>query len=312
MKRAAGCDRDRLPLERAYPHHRDFDIEFEEETHAYTVTRKGERERVPVSVTGFAKAYFKQFDARAVVEKNYAKWKASPDSKYHALIHSVLQPGGSDQDAMSAIELSWSSASSKASRDGTRMHADAERLCNGLEPVEESREMDLLREWLCTFEPHMKWQPQRTEWKLWWEDAAIGGQVLLAGTLDLLLWSETMDQYALVDFKRTNPAPKYAHGPANLLGPHQGARYHPGFAASPLEDVENSDFGKYSMQLNILAKMLRGRYGVDVGDNMYLLQLHADMDSAHCVRVPNHGAATNSLFKIEAERRALLALPEGA
>eukprot|EP00966_Prymnesium_polylepis_P153025 3535046-Prymnesium_polylepis.1 len=86
MKRAAGPDHEVLPLEREHPHHRDFDIDFEEETHTYTVTRRGEQERVPVSVTGFAKAYFKQFDAHAVVEKNYAKWKLSPESKYASAV----------------------------------------------------------------------------------------------------------------------------------------------------------------------------------------------------------------------------------
>lgn len=304
-----GADRGVLPLECARPHQRDLDVQFDEVTHTYIVTRGGEQERVPVSVTAFAKAYFKHFDARAVVQKHYAKWKASPDSKYYALIQEVLQPGGSDADAQSAIELSWAASGSAASREGTRMHSDAERLCNGLPPATESKEMGLLRAWLDSFQPHMNWKPARTEWRLWWDEPALQGRVLVAGTLDLLLQSESTDEYALVDFKRTNPAPKRACGPANLLGPHEDARYHhPGYAASPLGDVENSDFGKYGMQLNVLAKMLRERYDVDVADNMFLLQLHPDLESAHCVRVPSHRAATDSLFRIEAERQALAKL----
>jgi hypothetical protein len=67
--------------------------------------------------------------------------------------------------------------------------------------------------------------------------------------------------------------------------------YHPGYAKSPLQEAENSDYGKYTMQLNILAKMLRERYGIDVADNMFLLQIHPDMSDAHCVQVSNLKAA---------------------
>ena len=56
------------------------------------------------------------------------------------------------------------------------------------------------------------------------------------------------------------------------------------------------------MQLNILAKMLRERYGIDVADNMFLLQIHPDMCNAHCVQVSNPRAATDSLFAVEQER----------
>jgi hypothetical protein len=56
------------------------------------------------------------------------------------------------------------------------------------------------------------------------------------------------------------------------------------------------------MQLNILAKMLRERYGIDVADNMFLLQIHPDMSDAHCVQVTNLKAATDSLFAVEEER----------
>jgi hypothetical protein len=37
-------------------------------------------------------------------------------------------------------------------------------------------------------------------------------------------------------------------------------------------EAENSDYGKYTMQLNILAKMLRERYGIDVADNMFAVE----------------------------------------
>ena len=40
--------------------------------------------------------------------------------------------------------------------------------------------------------------PFRTEWMLWWEDPRDENAVLVAGTLDLLLYSHTTKEYALV------------------------------------------------------------------------------------------------------------------
>jgi hypothetical protein len=290
----------RLPLEKAHPHGRDLCITFEPEKHKYTVTRDGVAEEAPVSVTSFAKRYFKSFDATAVIDKNYDKWKSDTGSKYYSLIHATLSTGASEDQAKFAIANLWSSKAEKASHEGTSMHSDAEFLLNGLE-VADSKEMQLLRKWRKEFQPHMKWVPERTEWKLWWEDARCDGAVLVAGTLDLLMRSETTDEYALVDFKRTNPAPKYTGGPPNLLGPHQGAKFHPGYADAPLGELENNDFGKYTMQLNILAIMLQEKYGIVV-KNTFLLQMHPGLDEAHCVQVPGHMNATDSLFTIEAER----------
>ena len=197
----------------------------------------------------------------------------------------------------------WEANRERKAREGTAMHAEAERLCNGLEPLAESPEMRMLRRWLAEWQPHMAWEPVRTEWMLWWDEPTLDGEVLLAGTLDLLLWSKTAGVYALVDFKRTNPAPKREGDPPSVLGPCFHPQRHPGYAKAPLGALENADWGKYTMQLNILSKMLRERYGIGVGRRMYLLQLHPDLPEAHCVQVDMHTEATDALFAIEAMRR---------
>lgn len=275
---------------------------FYKEGHFYMVERHGARERVPVSVTSFAKAYFGQFDADAVISGRYEHWKADTNSKYHTLIQGVLQQGGSDAEARRAIAQRWVEVGKEASQAGTRMHERAEMVCNGLPPDAEDRETHMLREWLTSFQPAMQWEPYRTEWILWWEEPRIDDRVLVAGTLDLLLKSGTTGEYALVDFKRTNPTPRYRGGPPNLLGSCGNPRFHPGYAQAPLSEIENSKYGAYCMQLNILAKMLRERYDIDVRHDMYLLQIHSDMAQAHCERVPVHKQATDALFAIESER----------
>jgi hypothetical protein len=284
-----------LPLEASNPHRRDGAISFDPERHQYTVTRASGVEKVPVSVTSFSKAYFKQFDAAAVIHAHFSKWKQNVNSKYYAIIHATIQTGGSDDDAKSAIAASWVSNAKAASSAGTAMHDRAEKLCNGLH-VENDAEMRMLRTWLASFQPAMDWKPYRTEWKLWYDEPRLGGNVLVAGTLDLLLHSKTTGKFALVDFKRCNSTP-------HLLGPCSNPRFHPGYARSPLVAVEDSKFGAYTMQLNILAKILEDRYAIFVDTDMYLLQIHESLKEAHCVQVESHRAATSSLFMIEAEMR---------
>ncbi len=291
-------------LERLHPHGRDACVAFDEASHTYTVTRDGAAEVAPCSVSSFAKRWFSEFDADAVVATYYARWAADENSKYYKVIHSVLGDGGTEAEAQVAIKAGWEKKGRLASERGTAMHAQFEMELNGLPIPLECPEMRLFRQWRADFQPHMRWQPARTEWRLWYEDERCGDRVLVAGTLDLLMHSPTTDEYCLVDYKRVDPAPRYRGGPARLLQPHGSARFHPGFARGPLGEVEDSDFGKYEIQLNCYAKILRDRYGIDVDAHMYLVQIHEDMSSFHAVRVAQRAVATEALFSAAAARLA--------
>ena len=77
------------------------------------------------------------------------------------------------------------------------------------------------------------------------DEPRLDGKVLVAMTLDLLLRSETTE-FALVDFKRTNPNPKYSEDhPTYCLCANP--RYHPGYASSPLVDLEDSKYEHSSL-----------------------------------------------------------------
>ena len=147
----------------------------------------------------------------------------------------MLDAGKSESDAKQAILDQWTQSSKVASREGTLMHEHAEYVCNGIELPDPSPEMVMLMRWMKEFQPHMQWEPVRTEWMLWWELAHndCTSPAILAGTLDLLMWSKTADVYGLFDFKRTNPKPKFKNADPNLLGPHTHPMYHPGYAKSP-------------------------------------------------------------------------------
>ena len=299
-------------------HERDACIKFYPENHTYVITRGEYEEVAPVSVTSFCKDYFTQFDPRKVVDQNYDKWKSNPNSKYFANIQASLKEGLTEEMAKQAIIDTWASVGREASAAGTDMHARAELYFNGVGVMHaDDREMHMLQAWFKV-ESMKGWREYRTEMPLWWDEPRLDGRITVAGTLDFLMVRETQvpsetdvestvagKEYALVDFKRTNPARKYKGGPPNLLGPSTGSWFAPGFAKAPLTEVEDSKYGAYCMQLNVLAKMLRERYGIDVGNRMYLLQIHKDMNEAHCIRVPEYREATNALFAIEAEKRRI-------
>ena len=228
-------------LEAKNSHPRDSNITFFKSSHRYVVTRDKREHVVLVSVTSFCKEYFTQFDPRRVVNENFEKWKHRPNSKYYAMIRASLQSGSSEEATKQAIIDMWTGIGNEASDAGTDMHERAEHVCNGIEADANDYEMKLLKEWTQVFQPEMKWQPYRTEWMLWWDEPRLNGSILVAGTLDLLLKSETTGEFALVDFKRTNPNPKYSGGPTNLLGPCANPRYHPG-ANSSLEPCTSVHF----------------------------------------------------------------------
>jgi hypothetical protein len=290
------------PLCKVNRHPRDASVQFDEPTHIYVVSREyGVAEQAPVSVTGFAAEYFSKFDGPAIVDRYYFRWKADASSKYYSIIVDALQRGQGDEGAREAILALWAARGSEASQAGTLMHARCEELCNGMLLGEPTPEVRSLQRWLDTFEPHMQWKPFRTEWVLWYE-VEDRGPLLLAGTLDLLMYSAKEHKYMLVDFKRVDPKPKYTGGPPRLLGPHTG-RFHPGFATGPLTGIEDSDFGKYTVQLNVYAFILRERYGIDVESRMLLLQLHPALEEAHCVQVPQVTQEVDALFAEQSKRR---------
>lgn len=294
----------RLPLEVENACDRDNCISFLVSDHKYAICRSDctpTNEVIGLTVTQFAGSCFTPFDADTIINRYFERWKANSSHKLHAVIHGALSAGGAEEDCKHAIKEHWN----RSAVLGTQTHKQAELVCNSIAPEVETNETRALRQWLVAFQPEAGWKPYRTEWKLWYEEPRLNGSVLLAGTLDLLLKSEATGKYALVDFKRADPCPKYPGGPLSLIGPSTQQRYHPGWARTPLEGVEDSKYGSYCMQLNILRKILKERYAIDVHDQMYLLQLHEDMTEAHCVQVPRFDQQTNCLFAVQIEARLL-------
>jgi hypothetical protein len=96
---------------------------------------------------------------------------------------------------------------------------------------------------------HPHWSIYRVEWQLFDEDEK------LAGTPDAVFVDTLTNGYVLVDWKRVR----------DIVGYNKMAIY--------------------SLQLNLYAEMLRRKYDVDVGDQMYLIVIHPELPAYRKIQV---------------------------
>jgi hypothetical protein len=255
-------------------------------------------EAVPTSVTAVLKKYWPAFDGERVIAANFFQWKASRNHKYGALIRYLQLVEGRDDDfCRAAIARLWAEEAQRASRQGTRMHEHLQCLVEGWPlPDGETAELRLFRGWLAAFCAQHALEVWRAEWIVVHKHE---GRPVVAGQIDLLLRCAADGSFWAVDYKRTDPAPKRAGGPLNLLSAAQ--RHFSGETGEgPFSDLANTDFNKYTAQLNAYAYIAHANHGVDFRDRMFVLQIHPTLSQANCVQVARMDAAMQSVFAAEA------------
>ena len=259
-------------LKDAHPFEWDARIHLDEETHTYYVDGASDY----TSVSKVWASYFKEFDADACVDKYFASWAASADSKYHALIKYVELVQGGDVDAQKgAIKTLWSAKGTDASTKGTLFHKQPENYMNGLEMDHTIPEVKLFLEWRRTFYPAEELRPFRAEMSIFDPATKVAGQIDS-------LWIDNKDRLWMVDWKRCDPMKGKR---MNLLGPHMD-NFDGDSGTFPFEKVPNTSFGHYSVQQNCYKHMLEKNYGVKVY-RMFLVQCHPSMRASHSVEVPD-------------------------
>ena len=240
-------------------HPRDDRIQFEEETHTYTIdgTRSGW-----TSCTGFLHNFFGQFDADAVITKMMAspKWY---ESKYFGM-------------TADAIKAQWAAKGKASSEAGTRMHLDIEHFYNALPAVwtetDTERAVDVESgvnamtvadqwnaatgpEWdyFCDYQTRYgsKFQPFRTEWLVFDEEHKVAGSIDMVymkpdGTLTIYDWKR------IEELKTEN-------------------RFQSGLG--PIEHLPDTNYWHYSLQLNVYRYILQKHYGYVVSE-LALVVLH--------------------------------------
>jgi hypothetical protein len=249
-------------LELKNPHERDARIHFDEPTHTYRV----DNQIVGISVSGLVHAAFPQFDANSVVENSYNSWASEKRSPYFRLIHHMRILMHMDDHAIKReIINQWQSIGTERASAGTSVHLSAEMFLNNAPREDKSPEFQQFSNWYNKDKPKT-WEPYRTEWSVFHEDADLAGQI------DGLFYDPIDKSYHMVDWKCVEKLE--AH---NSFGER-------GF--KPFQKLPNTNLNHYYVQQNLYAWILREKYGIDV-KSMSLLKIHHtnDMDTAVLYKV---------------------------
>lgn len=238
-------------------HPRDDRIQFEEESHTYTIdgTRAGW-----TSCTGFLHNFFGHFDADAVI----AKMMSSPkwfESKYFGM-------------TAEEIKKQWSDKGKASSEAGTRMHLDIEHFYNAMPAGGTDYSFDdglkglAVDQWtpaegaewdyFCDYQRKYGSQfvPFRTEWLVFDEEHKV------AGSIDMV-YKKPDGTLAIYDWKRIEEL-KVENRFQSGLG--------------PVSHLPDTNYWHYSLQLNVYRYILQKHYGYTVSE-LALVVLHPNNKS---------------------------------
>ena len=269
-------------------HPRDDRIQFEEETHTYTID--GERKGW-TSCTGFLHNFFGHFDADAVI----AKMMASPkwyESKYFGL-------------TAEQIKKQWSDKGAASSEAGTRMHLDIEHFYNAMPhsgakeaySMEDGfaglavdkwtplagAEWDYFCEYQRVYADPKGFVPFRTEWLVFDPEHKV------AGSIDMI-YKKPDGTLAIYDWKRIEEL-------------KSDNRFQSGLG--PVAHLPDTNYWHYSLQLNVYRYILQKHYGVVVSE-LALVVLHPGNKSW---RVAKLNFMDDEVAGMMAARARALAIP---
>ena len=269
-------------------HPRDDNIQFEEETHTYTIdgVRAGW-----TSCTGFLHNFFGHFDADVVI----AKMMKSPkwfESKYFGM-------------TAEQIKKQWSDKGTASSEAGTRMHLDIEHFYNAMPAggVKPSYSMDdgyaglVVDQWtplegaewnhFCQYQRRYAeangFVPFRTEWLVFDKEHKV------AGSIDMI-YMKPDGTLAIYDWKRVEEL-------------KTENRYQSGLG--PVSHLPDTNYWHYSLQLNIYRYMIQKHYGYVVSE-LALVVLHPNNSSW---RVSKLNFMDDEVAGMMAARARALAIP---
>lgn len=257
-------------------HPRDDRIQFEEETHTYTIdgARKGW-----TSCTGFLHNFFGHFDADAVIAKmmKSPKWY---ESKYFGM-------------TATAIKKQWNDKGKAASEAGTRMHLDIEHFYNAMPHalVHESVRTAAARETCAwSMEDGMagmtvdKWTPaEGTEWEYFLDYQRRHGSTFIPWRTEWLVFDEEHKVAGSIDMVYMKPDGTLAiYDWKRTEGLKTENKFQSGFG--PVNHLPDTNYWHYSLQLNVYRYILQKYYGYVVSE-LALVVLHPENSSWQVARL---------------------------
>ena len=144
-------------------------------------------------------------------------------------------------------------------------------------------------------------KPLRTELSVGWR---VDGRSVSAGQIDAL-YVDNEGKHYLFDFKRV--AKNHKLDPKEK-GFTPSRDVPPACGTGAMVHLPDTHYQKYSLQTSIYNLMLLNTHGIDVGDRMYLLRVHADRAAHELVQCRDLRAEAKVALQSEADR--LAALPD--
>ena len=231
---------------------RDERIQFSDSDHTYLIDKKNKA----VSVTELIGRYFPKFDKEFWANKESIK-TGKPKNE---------------------ILKKWDELGKKARDLGTELHKQIENFYNSKEYIR-SKEID---KFFKFHKNHIqdKYQPHRTEWRIFDEDKN------LAGTVDMVYEKENGELF-IFDWKRSKKIIN-SDGSIEKNNPFENG-------LNGLSHLPSSDYVKYCLQQNIYKNILESKYKKKVS-SMNLLILHPHLDNYHIIQVESFKNETKYLL----------------
>ena len=231
---------------------RDERIQFSDSDHTYLIDKKNKA----VSVTELIGRYFPKFDKEFWANKESIK-TGKPKNE---------------------ILKKWDELGKKARDLGTELHEQIENFYNSKEYIR-SKELD---KFFKFHKNHIqdKYQPHRTEWRIFDEDKN------LAGTVDMVYEKENGEIF-IFDWKRSKKIIN-SDGSIEKNNPFENG-------LNGLSHLPSSDYVKYCLQQNIYKNILESKYDKKVS-SMNLLILHPHLENYHIIQVESFKNETKYLL----------------
>ena len=231
---------------------RDERIQFSDSDHTYLIDKKNKA----VSVTELIGRYFPKFDKEFWANKESIK-TGKPKNE---------------------ILKKWDDLGKKARDLGTELHEQIENFYNSKEYIR-SKELD---KFFKFHKNHIqdKYQPHRTEWRIFDEDKN------LAGTVDMV-YEKVNGELFIFDWKRSKKIIN-SDGSIEKNNPFENG-------LNGLSHLPSSDYVKYCLQQNIYKNILESKYDKKVS-SMNLLILHPHLDNYHIIQVESFKNETKYLL----------------
>ncbi len=231
---------------------RDERIQFSNSDHTYLIDKKNKA----VSVTELIGRYFPKFDKEFWANKESIK-TGKPKNE---------------------ILKKWDELGKKARDLGTELHEQIENFYNSKEYIR-SKELD---KFFKFHKNHIqdKYQPHRTEWRIFDEDKN------LAGTVDMVYEKENGELF-IFDWKRSKKIIN-SDGSIEKNNPFENG-------LNGLSHLPSSDYVKYCLQQNIYKNILESKYDKKVS-SMNLLILHPYLENYHIIQVESFKNETKYLL----------------